>query len=62
MSYGTDQADRYYQTGAYAGKILNGTNPADLPVLQATKFEFIINLETAKALQGAEARLTRFLA
>jgi putative ABC transport system substrate-binding protein len=50
MSYGTDQADRFRQTGVYTGKILSGIKPADLPVVQSTKFEFVINLTTAKAL------------
>jgi putative tryptophan/tyrosine transport system substrate-binding protein len=50
MSYGTDNADRTRQIGVYAGKILNGTKPAGLPVVQSTKFEFIINLGTARAL------------
>jgi putative ABC transport system substrate-binding protein len=50
ISYGTDLADRFRQTGVYTGKILNGTKPADLPVVQSTKFEFVINLQTARAL------------
>jgi putative ABC transport system substrate-binding protein len=50
MSYGTNSADRYRQTGVYTGKILNDAKPADLPVVQSTKFEFVINLNTANAL------------
>jgi putative ABC transport system substrate-binding protein len=50
MSYGTDQADLYRRAAVYVDKILNGAKPADLPVQQATKFEFVINLKAAKQI------------
>ena len=50
MSYGVDLREMYRQVGIYAGRILNGAKPSDLPIMQPIKFEFVLNSKTAKAL------------
>lgn len=50
VSYGIDPVEAVRQVGVYAGQVLKGANPAELPVMQASKFEFVINMKTARAL------------
>src|SRR5262249_49399027 len=64
MSYGTDFADSYRQTGIYTGRVVRGEKPADLPVQRSTKFEFVINLESIRPIpvQFLRVRIDRHLA
>ena len=62
MSYGYNEAEGYREQGRYAGRILNGEKPADLPVIRATKLELVINLKAAKAINFEFPPLIRALA
>jgi len=62
MSYGTDFPDSYRQAGIYTGRVMRGEKPADLPVQRSTKFEFVINFKTAKALSLAVPNSMQLLA